>query len=99
MTPKNQSWASANQIQATFFMIKKTSNNELIERWYELALHEPQLFIDVSDKDKKEECSKFKEHRHDQAVLMGCIASSDNLNQYYFLPGKIEKEYLLAKLY
>jgi hypothetical protein len=91
LTPKDQSWTAANQIQATFLMVKKTSNNEIIEHWYDLALHYPQLFIDVPEKDKEKECSKFKEHRHDQAVLMGCIASAENLDNCCFLPSKIEK--------
>lgn len=90
LTPEDQSWAKANQLQATFFMIKKTGGNHLIERWYELALHHPELFIDITEEEKNEN-PLLKEHRHDQAVLTGCIASSSDISRYCFLPSKIER--------
>lgn len=71
-------------------MIKKTGGNHLIERWYELALHHPELFIDITEEEKNEN-PLLKEHRHDQAVLTGCIASSSDISRYCFLPSKIER--------
>lgn len=89
--PHNSLWRNANQIQATFFMIKKTKNNEAIKRWYQLAANQPDLFIDVNEKERSLEYKAFKEHRHDQAVLTGCICMAKNLKQYYLLPERMEK--------
>lgn len=89
--PKNSWWRNANQIQATFFIIKKTKDNDVIERWYQLAAEKPNLFIDIKDKERPFENKVFKEHRHDQAVLTGCICMSDKLHRYYLLPEKMEK--------
>lgn len=89
----NDLWKFANQIQATFLMVKKTDDNEAINRWYQLAEKHPELFIDVPQEELSKEAPSFKEHRHDQSVLTACICFSTSLNHYCFLPEKMEKRY------
>lgn len=89
--PRNSMWRYANQIQATFFIVKKTENNEVIKRWYQLAVESPHLFIDINDEERHLENKAFKEHRHDQSVLTGCICMSSRLHHYCLLPEKMEK--------
>lgn len=91
--PYNDLWKFANQIQATFIIIKKTKDNDAVEHWYHLAEKYPHLFTDVNEEDRCKESPSFKEHRHDQSVLTGCICTSKQLNQYCLLPEKMEKRY------
>ena len=76
---------------ATFFMIKKTKSNEVIKRWYQLATTHPHLFIDIHQDERFKENPSVKEHRHDQAVLTGCICMSKDLRRYYLIPERMEK--------
>lgn len=92
-TPQSQLWKYGNQIQATSMILKKTKENEIIRRWYEAALHHPELFTDVSEDTRSLEKAPFREHRHDQSVLTACICTSPHLNRYCFLPEKMEKRY------
>lgn len=89
--PNNCLWRNANQIQATFFIIKKTKSNEVVERWYQLATTHPHLFVDINEKERFRENPSVKEHRHDQAVLTGCICMSKDLRRYYLIPERMEK--------
>ena len=89
--PNNSLWRNAYQIQATFFMIKKTKSNEVIKRWYQLATTHPHLFIDIHQDERFKENPSVKEHRHDQAVLTGCICMSKDLRRYYLIPERMEK--------
>ena len=91
---KNNLWKFANQIQATFIIIKKTSNNDIIRQWCHLAELHPHLFIDVNSKEIYKEEKGFKEHRHDQSVLTACICTSKHLSHYCLLPVKMEKRYI-----
>ena len=91
--PHNHLWKFANQIQATFLIIKKTTSNNVINHWNELARKRADLFIDVPKDEVKKEANAFKEHRHDQSVLTGCICFSKSLNNYCFLSEKMEKRY------
>lgn len=90
--PENNLWRNANQIQATFFIVKKTKDNEALDHWYQLAVGHPHLFIDVDEKERPLENKEFKEHRHDQSVLTGCICMSRKLQRYCLLPEKMEKK-------
>ena len=89
--PKNSLWRYANQIQATFFMIKKTKNNDVVKSWYQLAATHPHLFFDMNEEERSKENPSVKEHRHDQAVLTGCICMSKDLWRYYLTPERMEK--------
>ncbi len=91
--PQKRYWRFANQIQATFLLIKKMTNNDVIDHWYELATKRADLFVDVPKEEIKNERNTFKEHRHDQSVLTGCICFSESLNNYCFLPEKMERRY------
>ncbi len=44
-TPKDDSWKNANQIQATFFIVRKSRGNAVFSRWYDAALHNPELSL------------------------------------------------------
>lgn len=88
---RNNLWKYANQIQATFIIIKKTKDNDVIEKWYETAKLHPSLFTDVEKNNIDKEDKLFKEHRHDQSVLTACVCTSNNLSQYCLIPEKMEK--------
>lgn len=90
--PQNDCWKRANQIQATALLIKKTQRNEIINRWYYLAENHPNLFIDIPKEERNRESAIFKEHRHDQSVLTGCVCFSNKPEQYAILPEKMERK-------
>ncbi|MCI5742872.1 hypothetical protein [Phocaeicola faecicola] len=92
-TPCIQWWKYARQVQATFFMIRKEGENDVVERWYELARTRPELFTDVLPENRSKECAFFKEHRHDQSVLTACICTSAQLEAFCFLPEKMERKH------
>ena len=92
-TPKCQLWRHAHQIQATFFLVKKTHGNEVVRRWYEAAIRHPEFFVDASKEEAEHESSAFKEHRHDQSVLTACVCTDSHLHNICFLPEKMEKVY------
>ena len=89
----NNLWKFANQIQATFLIIKKTKDDDIIQRWCDLAVHHPHLFMDVKQENRSKESPAFKEHRHDQSVLTACVCTSKRLSHYLLLPEKMEKRY------
>ncbi len=91
-TPKCALWKRARQIQATCFLIRKENGNPIVRRWYEAALHEPDLFTDVSPEARSAEAKRFKEHRHDQSVLTACVCLSPH-SAYRLMPEKMEKVY------
>lgn len=91
---KNNLWKYANQIQATFLIIKKTIDNDVINQWCYLATEHPNLFTDVAQEERDKEISAFKEHRHDQSVLTACICTSQSLSKYHLLPEKMEKKHI-----
>lgn len=74
-------------------MLKKTRGNDVFRRWYEAALHRPELFVDVPEGERCKEAPAFKEHRHDQSVLTACVCTCPRLNRLCFLPEKMEKVY------
>lgn len=88
---RNNLWKHANQIQATFIIIKKTADNDVVDRWFEAAKSHPSLFTDVEEEERGNEDKCFKEHRHDQSVLTACVCTSDNLLRYSLIPEKMEK--------
>lgn len=92
-TPKSDVWGRANQIQATFFIVRKKKENAVFDRWYEAALYHPELFVDVCSDDKYKEASAFREHRHDQSVLTACVCTAPHLDDFIFMPEKMEKRY------
>lgn len=92
-TPKDDSWKNANQIQATFFIVRKSRGNAVFSRWYDVALNHPELFIDVCPDDKCNEAPAFREHRHDQSVLTACVCTAPKLSDFLFMPEKMEKRY------
>jgi hypothetical protein len=59
-------WYSIDKILAGAIIVKKTSENKILQKWSDLALTEQQLFADEVIESKDD---KFNEHRHDQAVL------------------------------
>lgn len=91
---KNNIWKYANQIQATFLIIKKTIDNDVINQWCYLATEHPNLFIDVTQEERDKESCSFKEHRHDQSVLTACVCTSQFLSKYHLLPEKMEKKHI-----
>ena len=92
-TPKCRLWKYAHQIQATFFLVKKTQDNEAIRRWYEAALRHPELFVDVCKEEIGGELPAFREHRHDQSVLTACVCTDARLEHVFLLPEKMKKVY------
>ena len=63
----------------------------MIKRWYQLATTHPHLFIDIHQDERFKENPSVNEHRHDQAVLTGCICMSKDLRRYYLIPERMEK--------
>lgn len=92
-TPRSDIWKHANQIQATFFIVRKKGGNNVFCKWYEAALHHPELFIDACPDNNDKELPSFKEHRHDQSVLTACVCTAPYLNRFIFMPEKMEKRY------
>lgn len=90
-TPKNQLWKQACQIQATFMIVRKCRHNDVIERWCQLAMQHPELFVDVPEDKRKNEAVGFREHRHDQSVLTACICTAPRLSRFCILPEKMER--------
>lgn len=90
---RNNLWKFANQIQATFLIIKKTKDDDIIRKWYNLAVHHPHLFTDVKPEERNKENPSFKEHRHDQSILTACVCTSKRLKRYSLLPEKMERRY------
>lgn len=89
----NQAWALGNQVQATFMLVRKAGGNGIIARWKELAEHRPALFTDIAPEERGRESARFREHRHDQALLTGCVCTSDELARCRFFVEKMEKIY------
>lgn len=86
----NGFWQRARQIQATFMIVKQ---NDVIDKWCNLAEKHPELFIDVPVDQKQKECPDFIEHRHDQSVLTVCVCTSSDFNSLQLLPEKLEYMY------
>lgn len=71
-----------NQVQATFFLLKKTIKGvKLINDWYSLAVKNNYHYIDDSPSELSNHLS-FIENRHDQSIL-SCLVK---LNSYYIFP-------------
>lgn len=88
---RNSLWKYARQVQATFIIARKSGGNTVIQRWYELAANRHELFIDV--KDNSAEDKKFREHRHDQAVLTACVSTAANPCGFRLATEKLERLY------
>lgn len=95
-TPRCSAWKWGNQIQATFFIVKKNQGNPLIKRWYETAVSHPDYFADLPEELRNEEDPCFKEHRHDQSILTACVCLSGRdrgKHKVCLLPEKMERRY------
>lgn len=86
-------WTLGNQVQATFLMVKKVDGNRIIQRWKMLAEYHHDLFTDIAPEERAGENPRFIEHRHDQAVLTGCICTSEELGRCRLFVEKMEKIY------
>ena len=73
--------------------MRKSRGNAVFSRWYDVALHHPELFIDVCPDGKCNEAPAFREHRHDQSVLTACVCTAPKLSDFLFMPEKMEKRY------
>ncbi|MDU1889879.1 MAG: hypothetical protein E6767_04250 [Dysgonomonas sp.] len=60
------------QIQSGFFIIKKKAVY-IAEEWQEIMLKHPEMVMDTTEEEHKNESFKYREHRHDQAVLSGVV--------------------------
>lgn len=59
----------APMIAAGHFWIRKTAvSTGIVERWWRLARDKPQLFLDVTKRERRHEDPAFQESRHDQSV-------------------------------
>jgi hypothetical protein len=90
----NINWYELDKFMAGVIFIKKSKNNVIINKWYELALTEPKLFFDEVIETRISN-DKFNSHRHDQSVLsilINLYSFCDNveiLNEYFELQSKI----------
>jgi hypothetical protein len=62
----NIDWYSIDKLLAGVFFIKKSKENNIINKWSDLALTQIQLFADEIIEVTQ---NKFNSHRHDQSVL------------------------------
>lgn len=62
------------QIMSGLFLLKRNARY-LIDEWYNLMYHHPEMVIDVEKEQMQYENAKFVENRHDQAVLSGVVYS------------------------
>jgi len=51
------------------FIICKGKNNSFIKHWLEITLSHPELIIDPSVEEKKEQIPSFAFHKHDQSII------------------------------
>lgn len=63
----NTAWHTYNKIMAGFLMVK--CNMSLIQEWLDTMLNNPNLVIDPTDVQQKEQYPFFVAHRHDQSIL------------------------------
>ncbi len=62
------------QIQGTAIILKKEKGiTKLIEEWLNIMFYNPELVIDSTEQENREQSSRYKEHRHDQAILSGLV--------------------------
>lgn len=88
---RNGLWKYARQVQATFIIARKSGDNAVIQRWYELAANRHELFLDVEDCSAEDKM--FREHRHDQAVLTACVSTAANPCSFRLATEKLERLY------
>jgi hypothetical protein len=51
------------------FIICKGKNNLLIKNWLDITLSHPELIMDLSDEEKKDQIAGFAYHKHDQSMI------------------------------
>ncbi len=88
---RNGAWRHARQVQATFIVARKSGGNEVISRWHDLALNHHELFLDTDAPEAQSPA--FVEHRHDQAVLTGCVCTARKPRAYALKVEKLERMY------
>ena len=84
-------WKHASQVQATFIIARKSGGNEVLRRWYTLAKEHPELFTDEADPAIQD--PRFREHRHDQAVLTACVCTAARPRSFRLMTEKVERRY------
>lgn len=65
--------------------------NEVITKWYETALNHPELFTDADSSTPQD--ARFREHRHDQAVLTACVCTATHPWRFGLKVEKVEHRY------
>ena len=88
---KGSTWKCANQVQATFIVARRSGGNEVLRQWYTLAKEHPELFTDEADTALQD--PKFREHRHDQAVLTACACTARRPGSFRLMAEKVERRY------
>ena len=88
---RRDAWKNASQVQATFIIARKSGRNEVLRRWYDLAVAHPELFVDAAA--GSEQHPRFREHRHDQAVLTACVCASDRPRAFRLDVEKVERRH------
>lgn len=67
-------WPFFNQVSASHLFVKKNLKTSLfINKWKNLSINRPDLLLDVSKVEIKNESRFFKENRYDQSILNGLI--------------------------
>lgn len=84
-------WKKACQVQATFIIARKSGGNEVLRRWLDLAANHPELFVDAADGSAQ--AARFREHRHDQAVLTACVCTARRPRSFRLEVEKVERRY------
>lgn len=92
-------WAWSAPVKATFLLMKKSEptdaescGNPLVDAWARTALEHPELFADVAEEERASQNPRFREHRHDQAVLNGCLNTIPE--RYDYLVERDKMEYI-----
>jgi hypothetical protein len=88
---RRDAWKNASQVQATFIIARKSGRNEVLRRWYDLAVAHPELFVDAAAGSVQG--PRFREHRHDQAVLTACVCASDRPRAFRLDVEKVERRH------
>lgn len=94
------SWAWSSPVKATFVIMRKgepadpeSCGNPLIDAWAGTALENPELFADVAEEERAAQNPRFREHRHDQAVLNACLNTIPERKEYIVERDKMEYLY------
>lgn len=88
----DSSFSEYNKIWGGMMILKKTSNNIILDEWLKISIFHPELIVDPFGEELSRIPESFNLHRHDQSILTPLVYHYRNSQNILILPETSESQ-------